>query len=60
MRSLSTNCDRPEETALPALISRLCDELRVWDGQRPTEEWKNLMGTAIGKVTRQEAREFVV
>lgn len=50
----------PIHHAVPAMVARLSDDLRRWDGQSQTGEWKNLMGTAINKVTRQEAREVVV
>lgn len=50
----------PLHHALPALIARLSDELRVWDGQRPTGDWTAMLQTAVNKTTRQEARETVV
>lgn len=50
----------PLHHALPALVARLCDELRVWDGQRPNGDWTRMLQVAINKVTRQEAREAVV
>lgn len=46
--------------ALPALISRLCDELRVWGGQAAKGDWTAMLQTAVNKTTRQEARESVI
>lgn len=50
----------PLHHALPALVSRLCDELRVWDGQAAKGDWTAMLQTAVNKTTRQEARESVI
>lgn len=44
----------PIDHADYALVMRIADKLRVWDGNAPTDEWRELFATALQKVQMQE------
>ena len=47
------------EDANSILISFVMDELKIWDGQNPTGQWKDLMRIPIAKAELQEAKEHI-